>query len=78
MIATVRRSSRAGKQNPFLRLAYGLLELAVAYWLILLAINSGSIWQYLLAFALGVMGLRNLLLCIRKFIGGSKRQTTKA
>ena len=77
MTATARRDYWSSKQNKFLHLAYGALELAVAYWLILLAINSGSIWEYLLALVFGVTGLRNFLLFVRKLIGGNK-QTTKA
>ena len=41
-------------------LVFGLVELALAYWLATLAINSGSLWQWALAFILLFGFLQNL------------------
>jgi len=41
-------------------LVFGLVELGAAYWLASLAINSGSLWQWGLAFVLLFGFLQNL------------------
>jgi hypothetical protein len=41
-------------------LVFGLVELGLAYWLASLAINSGSLWQWALAFICLFGFLQNL------------------
>ncbi len=42
-------------------LAFGAVEIIVAYLFISLAINSGSVWQYLTAIILGIGAINNLI-----------------
>lgn len=42
-------------------LAFGLGELILAYILVSLALNSGSLWQYAAAIILAFGGARNLI-----------------
>ena len=43
------------------RLAFGLAELILAYVIASLALNSGSLWEYAVAFILAFGGARNLI-----------------
>lgn len=43
------------------RITFGLIELLVAYILVSLAIDSGSIWQYIAAIILIVGAINNLI-----------------
>lgn len=43
------------------RVSFGFIELAVAYVFVSLAIDSGSIWQYLVAIVLAVGAINNLI-----------------
>lgn len=54
--------------------AFGLLELAVSYVLVSLAIDSGSLWQYGLALILLVGSLMNFAKLLWAFISGRGRK----
>lgn len=57
------------------RITFGLIELIVAYLFISLAIDSGSIWQYVVAIVLAVGTVNNF---IRAFtLGGVKSDGKK-
>ncbi len=58
---------RLHKTKPGL-LAFGLVELGLAYGLISLAVNNGNLWYYLLALIFLVGALRNSLKLIGKLI----------
>lgn len=58
------------------RITFGIAELLVAYLFISLAINSGSIWQYVAAVTFAVGAINNL---IRAFtLGGVKSNGKKS
>lgn len=42
-------------------LVFGLVELGLAYWLSLLALNSGNLWEWVLAFILLFGFLQNFV-----------------
>lgn len=56
------------------RIVFGLGELLVAYLFVSLAIESGSIWQYLIAILLVVGGINNL---IRVFVAEKPKSNGK-
>jgi hypothetical protein len=56
------------------RVTFGLIELIVAYIFISLAINSGSIWQYVIAIILIIGAFNNLL---RAFVPGGVKLNGK-
>ena len=43
------------------RLAFGAVEIIASYLFISMAINSGSLWQYLAAIILGIGAINNLI-----------------
>lgn len=51
------------------RITFGIAELLVAYLFISLAINSGSVWQYIAAVTFAVGATNNL---VRAFYKSSK------
>lgn len=53
-------------------LIFGLIELAIAYGFASLAIDSGSLWWYLLTLIFLVGALQNLLKLIGKLFKGKK------
>ncbi len=58
------------------RITFGLAELLAAYLLVSLAIDSGSIWQYVLAIIFTIGAINNLM---RVFtIGGIKSNGKKS
>jgi len=56
------------------RVVFGLTELAVAYLLVSLAIDSASLWQYGLAILFTIGGVNNL---VRAFSAGGIRSNGK-
>jgi hypothetical protein len=51
---------------------FGLVELALGYLFFSLAVNSGSLWQWALAFVLFIGFVQNLAKLIGTFISGNK------
>lgn len=56
------------------RITFGLAELLVAYLFVSLAINSGSIWQYVLAILFAIGAVNNL---VRAFTAGKVKSDGK-
>jgi hypothetical protein len=54
-------------------LIFGLIELAIAYGFASLAIDSGSLWWYLLTLVFFVGALQNIFKLIGKLFHGHKR-----
>lgn len=54
-------------------LVFGLVELALAYLFVSLAINSGSLWEWVLAIIFLFGGLQNLM----KIFGARKSHGSK-
>ncbi len=52
-------------------LVFGLIELGLAYMFVSLAIDSGSLWDYLLTLIFVIGFLRNLFSLIGKLFNGS-------
>jgi hypothetical protein len=61
------------------RITFGLAELVVAYLFISLAINSGQMWQYLIAVILVVGAINNLIrsFSVRGVKPGGKKPAKK-
>jgi hypothetical protein len=56
-------------------LTFGVIELAAAYGVAYLAVNSGALWQYALAAGLLVASIRNFVRLIRNLFDGHKTTT---
>jgi hypothetical protein len=56
------------------RVTFGVVELLVAYLFISLAIDSGSIWQYIAAIILAIGAVNNLT---RAFVSGGAKLNGK-
>ncbi|HVV25489.1 MAG TPA: hypothetical protein VHC21_00445 [Candidatus Saccharimonadales bacterium] len=52
---------------------FGIVELAIAYGFASLAINSGSLWWYLLTLIFLVGALQNLFKLIGRFFHGQRK-----
>lgn len=48
-------------KTKFGYLIFGIVELAAAYFISLLAVNSGNLWEYVLTLLFLYGGLRNLV-----------------
>lgn len=55
-------------------LVFGLIELAIAYGFASLAIDSGSLWWYLLTLIFFVGALQNLFKLIGKIFHGRRKR----
>jgi len=51
-------------------LVFGLVELGLAYWLLSLAVDSGSIWEWALGIILFVGVLQNIVKLLGSFVHG--------
>jgi hypothetical protein len=56
-------------------LVFGLVELGLAYWFAILAIDSGSLWQYVLMVIFLIGSLQNFvkIVAVRKHNGRNKQ-----
>ena len=59
------------------RLSFGFIELAVAYVFVSLAIDSGSVWEYLAAIVLAVGAVNNLIRAFTGGVGSNGKKSTK-
>ena len=53
-------------------LVFGIIELALTYLFVSLAINSGSLWQWILTIILFVGSLQNFIKLIWSLVHGRK------
>jgi hypothetical protein len=63
------------KITPGLRIVIGLIMLLVSYGFASLAIDSGSLWAYLLAFACLCLGFVNLKISVKEIYSKNDKRT---
>lgn len=59
-------------QTRYGKLAFGVIELLLAYIFVSRAIDTGSLWQYVVAILLLIGGLNNL---VRSVVFGSRKKS---
>ncbi len=54
-------------------ITFAIIYVVLAYIFVSLAIDSGSLWQYLLAFASFIMGLQSIAMAVKNRVNGTKK-----